>query len=123
VKLRSGGVVDSDDLSQGWLVSRILRGRENSVMEDPEHFAVDSDDEGPPPPQKSGKWGPRGISVSADDPVDETASQTTPVEASGVRKDDADEVDEADDSLPVRAHANEGEDGIGNGTEWTDDAR
>ena len=66
VKLRNGGVVDSDDLSRGWLVSRIL-GRSGD----------DFDEEGGETqgrarggaPQGRGEWGIRGISISADDQV------------------------------------------------------
>lgn len=73
VKLRHGGLVDSDDLRNGWLLRRVLG-----------HKAVvgDVDDEGdeesapalgadgrPTPGRTSSKWGSRGISVRADDAV------------------------------------------------------
>ena len=68
VKLRNGGVVDSDDLSRGFLVSRVL-GRENASMEDEERGPIDEarSNGSTSVPKKGGNWGPRGISVSADE--------------------------------------------------------
>lgn len=126
VKLRGGGVVDSDDLSKGWLVNRVLRGR-TTETEDEENFVVhgESDDEGPPPPKKGGKWGPRGISVSADEGVVGAPSRTKPhEEAAGARQDELDGIleddddDGADGTLPAHVDANEVVDGIGDGNEW-----
>ena len=68
VKLRNGGVVDSEDLNRGWLVGK-LTGR---VVPQDENES-DGDDDG----MKNGRarpasgipnrWGARGISVSADE--------------------------------------------------------
>lgn len=74
VKLRNGGVVDSDDLSRGLLVSRVL-GRGDTSMDDEERGPVDGirSNDGARALKKAGNWGPRGISVSADeDTMDET---------------------------------------------------
>lgn len=74
VKLRNGGVVDSDDLSRGLLVSRVL-GRGDTSMDDEERGPVDGvrSNGGARALKKAGNWGPRGISVSADeDTMDET---------------------------------------------------
>ena len=70
VKLRNGGVVDSDDLSRGFLVSRML-GRGDPGIDDEERAAGDgaNDDDTAPSSRRGGKWGPRGISVSADEGV------------------------------------------------------
>lgn len=69
VKLRNGGVVDSDDLSRGFLVSRIL-GRVGANSEDEEAIAgAVTNGSTRPKPGGGGKWGARGISVSADDDV------------------------------------------------------
>ena len=70
VKLRNGGVVDSDDLSRGFLVSRIL-GRGDTSMDDEESAPVDGvrGNGSAGASQKGGNWGPRGISVSADEDV------------------------------------------------------
>lgn len=64
VKLRGGAVVDSDDLSRGFLVRRVLGRKDASA--DEENGDADS---GVPSskPKAQGRWGPRGISVSADD--------------------------------------------------------
>ncbi|KAJ9149711.1 ER lumen protein-retaining receptor [Coniochaeta hoffmannii] len=72
VKLRDGAVVDADDLRRGWLLNRIFGKHVDTSPED--------DEEGRPAlggargGNRGGagarsKWGARGISVSADDPV------------------------------------------------------
>ena len=73
VKLRGGGIVDSEDLRKGWLVTKIIPGR----------ASVDGDEEAPstasdaPDPHatartpRPNRWGARGVSVSADDTLDE----------------------------------------------------
>ena len=70
VKLRSGGVVDSDDLSRGFLVSRVLG--KPSTTEDEEGTVGGPNGpaenvNGGPKPKAGGGWGARGISVSADE--------------------------------------------------------
>ena len=86
VKLRNGGVVDSDDLSRGFLVSRVL-GRGDTGMEDEERGPVDglSSNGGAGASKKGGNWGPRGISVSADEDV---MNQTRQREGDSRAKDD-----------------------------------
>ncbi|KAL8834952.1 MAG: hypothetical protein Q9170_003529 [Blastenia crenularia] len=72
VKLRNGGVVDSDDLGRGWLVSS-LAGR-NGVDEE------ETAGNGPPPNvngrssfgRVGGKWGAREFSISADETLVES---------------------------------------------------
>ncbi|KAL6714119.1 hypothetical protein ACLMJK_008613 [Lecanora helva] len=66
VKLRNGGIVDSDDLSRGFLVSRVL-GRGDSNLDEEERLGTSSaGHEGTESAaRKAGNWGPRGISVSA----------------------------------------------------------
>lgn len=70
VKLRNGGIVDSDDLSRGFLVSRVL-GRADGTLDDEERAVTNDPDDGSAGPTKGGKgkWGPRGVSVSADEDV------------------------------------------------------
>ena len=77
VKLRNGGIVDSDDLSRGFLVSRVL-GRGEPNVDDEERGSVDgvSSNGSTGVPTKGGKWGPRGISVSADEDMMDQAGQT-----------------------------------------------
>ena len=65
VKLRNGGVVDSEDLSRGWLVSRML-GRGHDSIDDEEGNAQGGAQGGATKPGRA-KWGARGVSVSADD--------------------------------------------------------
>ena len=92
VKLRNGGVIDSDDLSRGWLLSRLFGGQAGSL--DAEEA---SGNQAPhPSTAPRGKWGARGVSVSADD--DETGSWATP--KSGVAtRDSGLGVDELDGML------------------------
>lgn len=73
VKLRNGGVVDSDDLSRGWLLSRLLRSNPEGLSE--EDGAVNNELPSAAPgtgSRSKGKWGVRGISISADDDADGT---------------------------------------------------
>ncbi|MCJ1470879.1 hypothetical protein MMC07_009526 [Pseudocyphellaria aurata] len=65
VKLRNGGVVDSDDLSRGWLLRRLL-GRHGGSLDEEDRVGNENPAAGPRESSR-GKWGPRGISVSADD--------------------------------------------------------
>lgn len=113
VKLRNGGVVDSDDLSRGWLVSRLL-GRGGPNPDDEEgissNYAVNGKRE-----SLAGKGfgcGARGISVSADEgvlnprlpqktrlhPGDSTARDD---ELAGILEDHG-EADSEDDNAPVK---------------------
>jgi len=64
VKLRHGGVVDSDDLGRGWLVGRFV-GRKSVDFDFDEEAAGQRNDT----TQPKNKWGRRGISVSADEGV------------------------------------------------------
>ena len=85
VKLRNGGVVDSDDLSRGFLVSRVL-GRGDALVDDEERNPVDGagNTSRAGAPQKRGNWGPRGISVSADDGgMDQTQQSKGRIQAKG----------------------------------------
>lgn len=73
VKLRNGGIVDSDDLSRGWLLSRLFRGSAERLGE--EDGAVNNEVPSAATgigSRSKGKWGVRGISVSADDHADGT---------------------------------------------------
>ena len=68
VKLRNGGVVDSDDLSRGFLVGRVL-GPGDAGLEDEERQRLDGavHDGEAPVARKGASWGGRDISISADD--------------------------------------------------------
>lgn len=67
VKLRGGTVVDADDLNKGFLVNRFARGRnaEEDTLE-----AGDENDENNIRPNAN-KWGSRGVSIRADDTLDD----------------------------------------------------
>lgn len=67
VKLRSGGLVDADDMRRSWLLRRIFGKHVDSQLGSEQH-----DEEGAPAlgngrGQGRSAWGRRGISVSADD--------------------------------------------------------
>ncbi|KAF7502407.1 hypothetical protein GJ744_005844 [Endocarpon pusillum] len=90
VKLRGGGVVDSDDLRKSWLVGGLLgRGRSSTELERPGGEINDHEEEddieaaarrgGNIPnvngntkrPAQPNRWGKRGVSISADDTLEE----------------------------------------------------
>ena len=67
VKLRNGGVVDSEDLSRGWLV-RGLATRQETDEEDTSASSSPSTYRDPSSSARpGGTWGGRGISISTDD--------------------------------------------------------
>lgn len=66
VKLRHGGVVDSDDLGRGWIVGRFV-GRKSMDFDYDEETGGQRNDN---TTQPQNKWGRRGISVSADEGVE-----------------------------------------------------
>jgi hypothetical protein len=98
VKLRNGGVVDSDDLSRGFLVSRVL-GRGDPNMNDEETVLGDgTHGENTTASSRGGKWGPGGISVSADEGVIDprTKAQYSKIrddESTGIMDDDESDED------------------------------
>ncbi|OAA57376.1 protein-er retention protein [Niveomyces insectorum RCEF 264] len=85
VKLRNGGIVDADDIRQGWLLRRIFGKHVDQAAQHDEFGGAGTDDEESAPAlggrgggstgngtgsrrgRGSSKWGSRGISVSADD--------------------------------------------------------
>ena len=69
VKLRNGGVVDTDDLSRGFLVSKLIGRGELEVDEEAGPLDGTSNGIGASKTKTSGTWGRRGISVSADNDV------------------------------------------------------
>lgn len=101
VKLRGGGVVDSDDLSKSFLVRRFLGGRrshgsEEDIAEEDEAFVSQENGTIRPSAQRGGSnWGARGLSVSADSTLDHHHNQTS-IDASEIADPAAFE-DESDD--------------------------
>ena len=83
VKLRNGGVVDSEDLSRGWLVSRLLgRGRDSFDEEDgnTQNAVANGITK-----TVRGRWGARGVSVSADEEVLDSHHKSNEVGAKEAR--------------------------------------
>lgn len=138
VKLRAGGLVDSDDLRKSWLLSRIF-GKPAEDEEDEESRPVLGDEEGedsrgrPPQPRRNGstKWGKKGISVSADHDVLDTESERqrhldAEIDAPDAQMKDPDELalnleDDSDDDdgvLPTNTAGTGKPTGIGGGEEW-----
>lgn len=106
VKLRNGGVVDSNDLSRGFLVSRVL-GPGDAGIEDEERLGLDTTgyDSRAPAPRKGVSWGERGISVSADEVVVDPGKKGTissHATVSEVRNDGLSGLkgDQSDDEMP-----------------------
>jgi hypothetical protein len=123
VKLRRGGVVDSEDLGRGWLVGR-LAGRKS--------LDFDYDEESAPreqEPAPTNKWGRRGISVSADEGVEGAPKRKGPAAAnvdpeSQPLADPAAFEDESDDDAPPPAAASTSSATLDSGVrrdEWDDD--
>jgi len=113
VKLRGGAVVDSDDLSKGWLVKRLIGQRRGEEHDDVESESANFNDHSHngsatdrPRPKTTNSWGPRGISVSADDGVHEVEAQRQDREqlADPSRFKDEDS-DDPDAALPRHADA------------------
>ena len=94
VKLRNGGIVDSDDFSRGFLVSRVL-GQGDASVDDEERRPVEvaGSNGSARATKKRGNWGPRGISVSADE---DDMNQTPRPE--GAKRDELSALVEEDDS-------------------------
>jgi hypothetical protein len=70
VKLRNGGVVDSEDFSKSWLVNRVVNFRARRTSADEEQNLRD-DEEGVDGRPNNNRWGARGISIAADDTLDQ----------------------------------------------------
>jgi len=127
VKLRHGGVVDSDDLNQGWLISRLV-GRKSGEFDFDEEEGVDVPREaengngngnGNGRPKAARAWGRRGISVSADEGVLEgerlrKKPRGVEPEAQPLADPDAFEDEESDRE---EGHVS----GVSGGDEWRDD--
>jgi ER lumen protein retaining receptor len=123
VKLRRGGVVDSEDLGRGWLVGRFA-GRKS--------VDFDFDEEAAPrnaEPEPTNRWGRRGISVSADEDVEGAPKRKSPMgrnadPESQPLADPAAFEDESDDDAPPPAVAGSSANGHDSGVrrdEWDDD--
>ncbi|CAG8958364.1 hypothetical protein HYFRA_00011041 [Hymenoscyphus fraxineus] len=136
VKLRHGGIVDADDVKNGWILSKVFGNRRIVGNIDDEESAPALGGDSPAPPRAGSNWGSRGISVSADDGVLENESDRVfqeqedgVVDTTDAKMKDPDELarvlDEDDDSddgiLPGSSSG--GSDPVGNGSEWRDGSK
>jgi ER lumen protein retaining receptor len=121
VKLRRGGVVDSEDLGRGWLVGRFA-SRKSVDFDYDEEAAPRNDEVGAP-----NKWGRRGISVSADEGVEGapkkkgTSSGRADPESQPLADPAAFEDESDDDAPPPAAAATSAADSGVRRDEWDDD--
>jgi len=128
VKLRGGAVVDSQDLQRGWLINKVLGQRGFAEDED-----EDGEETGRLARQEEGngvatrptnRWGARGISVSADEGLDETGHNAHAVTPGG--KDAMADPDVFEDDFDDDEHEENGvaeaaqESGVSGGEEWRD---
>jgi len=137
VKLRSGGIVDGDDLRQSWFLGRIFgRFGTPASAEDIENGDAHGQNGNAGVGARASNWGARGISVSADESVianererqrnaDAASKAQLPAyTAADAKMKDPDELarildDDADsDDDIVSAH----DSGVENGSEWRDGA-
>ncbi|KAF7162119.1 hypothetical protein CNMCM5623_007564 [Aspergillus felis] len=113
VKLRNGGVVDSEDYSKSWIVNKVfnIRRRRESLDEEQnltgEGMEGETGASGDRP--SNNRWGARGISVSADDTLDEH-TQRKPGDADnegleGFLEDEDDSLDDQPDRRSPLHHA------------------
>lgn len=131
VKLRNGGVVDSEDLSRGWLVGKIMK-RGASEPDEEDRVIADGSDNGYPRQNVGSRaqWGARGISVSADEGLLETPqpqkqrhnierldSVARDEETAGILEDSDAEESDIDVPPPDSKH-NTAVHHVGNGEEW-----
>ncbi|KAL9115684.1 MAG: hypothetical protein Q9227_000052 [Pyrenula ochraceoflavens] len=125
VKLRGGGIVDSDDMRKSWIVNRVLgaaAGRTSSLDEEAAANTETWDGQTAGETRKSSsRWGARGVSVSADDTLDEHQRQSRPrtkKEATGGTEDELQGMlsdDEEDDGLKEHANRHSSTSGGANG--------
>ncbi|KAL4873304.1 hypothetical protein BDV12DRAFT_100199 [Aspergillus spectabilis] len=69
VKLRNGGVVDSEDYRNSYLVNKVFNIRRRRSEDDEEQRLHDQENDEEHQPRNN-RWGARGISVSADDTLE-----------------------------------------------------
>lgn len=132
VKLRSGGIVDSDDFKNSWLINKIF-GKRLADDEESTPALGDNDTENGNTVRPAGtraagsRWGAQGVSVSADDSVLEHERQRQgqgsvdpDVEATDEPLKDPDEMvldDDEDEEEAVLTPPSQPA-GIGGGEEW-----
>jgi ER lumen protein retaining receptor len=108
VKLRAGGIVDSDDLERGFFVGRLVGKKSQDNDED----SAEEGDSVSGGRNRGGRWGARGISVSADEDFDASGEDARPLADPSAFEDESDEEDDhsskKDSTKPVsREHETE----------------
>lgn len=91
VKLRNGGVVDSEDYRNSYLVNKVFSIRRRRSEDEEEQRLNNQDDSNDDQPRNN-RWGARGISVSADDALESQRnghSPSTDHDAEGFSEDDS----------------------------------
>ncbi|GAB7341609.1 hypothetical protein MBLNU457_7811t3 [Dothideomycetes sp. NU457] len=122
VKLRAGAVVDSQDFQKGWLVNRIVNNRKFDEEGDEEHEGLAQAEEGDGArarQQSTNRWGARGISVSADEGLEDghaNPGSKDDLADPDVFEDDYDE----DHHGPVAPPDTAESAGVSDGGEWRD---
>ncbi|RVX72681.1 hypothetical protein B0A52_04079 [Exophiala mesophila] len=129
VKLRAGGVVDADDMRNGWLVNKVIKNIPLATddMPDPEAQDGQANGHADQPSKVNSRWGPRGISISADDTLHDhdrikragKQPHTDVPEAEAMLDDDAFAIDEEED-LPKLVGS--GKNVLNSDEEWRDSA-
>jgi len=137
VKLRAGGLVDSDDLSKSWVLRRVLgRHTADEVADEEARPALGDEGEedgagtAAAAARRTGGWGKRGISVSADEGVlaAERERGRSPMRPDAEMR-DPDELarilDEEEDESEGDGEATDGPSamGITGGEEWREGSR
>jgi ER lumen protein retaining receptor len=122
VKLRHGGVVDSDDLGRGWIVGRFVGSKSTDFDYDEE---TGGQRNGDATVQPKNRWGRQGISVSADEGVEGAPKRKSPDRGdvdpeSQPLADPAAFEDESDDDAPPPAATVAEQSGVRR-DEWDDD--
>jgi len=107
VKLRNGGVVDSDDLGRGWLVTRVLGKGRDSVDEE---VGQQGRPRGGATKSGRGKGGTKGMSISADDQVSDSHQDSL--------GDDGADTEDREEILSPGGRAKAVNNDLSNGSEW-----
>jgi ER lumen protein retaining receptor len=101
VKLRAGGIVDSDDLERGWLVNRFVGKHQDLSDEDAAESNAENGTTG------RNRWGARGISVSADEDLDGAAEDARPLTDPAAFEDDLSDDEDTPPPASKSAHVQE----------------
>ena len=121
VKLRNGGVVDSEDLSRGWLVSRLM-GRGRDSLDEEDGLAESAATNGSTKPPRGG-WGARGVSVSADDEVLDLHHESNQAYPGDAKAREGEISDDEEGAGPYKDRGADEANGPSDGHEWRDGSK